>query len=531
MVDEEKAVAERKRLEAVHRLEILDTAAEPEFDELVELAAAICGTPMCAISILDADRLWFKSSLGLNVTETPREIAFCHHTVQQLDLLLVEDATLDERFAENPVVKGEVGLRFYAGFPVASPEGEAVGTLCAFDCTPRTLSPEQRAALRVLAKQVSTRLELRAERRKLKQALIEANAMQGKLAASERRFQTFMDSGPFLSYLKDADGRMLYYNKRMAQHFDVSRHVLLNKTDEDLWPPELAHMYREHDLEVLRTGKLQVLEEATHNPDGSLSVLRSYKFPCTDVDGHMLVGGVSVDVTAERQQKADLERYQAELERANLRLSELASMDSLTGLANRRHFDERFATEFIHARRKGHNLSVLLLDIDDFKARNDTFGHLHGDDILRQLGAVLRRTIRAYDFAARYGGEEFVLLLPGSDESEAARMAARLLRIIHEEVWNHAPVTVSIGIAAMHVSIPNREHLLTLADQALYAAKRGGKDRSVCYSAYSRSPQPAAPERAAAPSVQAPGQESTLFPPRPERLSPALASHFQPLRP
>ena len=531
MLDEQKAEAERYRLEAVQRLEILDTAAEPEFDELVELAAAICGTPMCAISILDEGRQWFKSALGLEITETPRDIAFCHHTIQQQDLLLVEDATLDERFAHNPLVQGETGLRFYAGFPVASPEGEPVGALCAIDRVPRTLSPEQRAALRVLAKQVSARLELRVERRKLQQALIQAEAVQAKLAASERRFQTFMDSGPFLSYLKDADGRMLYYNKRMAQHFDVSRSVLLNKTDEDLWPPELAHMYREHDLEVLRTGKLQVLEEATHNPDGSLSVLRSYKFPCTDVDGHLLVGGVSVDVTAERQQKADLERYQAELERANLRLSELASMDSLTGLANRRHFDERFATEFIHARRKGHSLSVLLLDIDDFKARNDTFGHLHGDDILRQLGAVLRRTIRAYDFAARYGGEEFVLLLPGSDESEAARMAARLLQILHQEIWNHAPVTVSVGIAALHSSIPSKEHLLTLADQALYAAKRGGKDRSVCYSEYAKSFQPTLSERLATSPIQPPSQESTLFRHGPSAPTPALNTHLRPLRP
>lgn len=472
---------EQARLEALHSLCILDTPPEPELDDFVQLAAAICGTPIGLISFVDRDRQWFKSSLGLELSETPRNVAFCHHAIQQPDLMLVEDAMLDPRFQANPMVTGSAGWRFYAGMPLESPEGFALGTLCVLDRIPRSLTPDQKAALRILGHQVNAHLELRAQRHDLEKALQRAEAAKLRAEAIEQRFRTFMDSGPFLAFIKDEQGRLLYYNQLMSNQFRVSREEMLNKTDAELWPAQLAELYRRHDLEVFRSGHLQVSDEDSYNPDGTTSVWRSYKFPCPGPDGQTLLGGISVDVTEELEQQGKLERYQRDLEAANQRLSELASVDPLTGLANRRVFDEQLRTAFRHARSGGKPLSVLMLDVDRFKVHNDRFGHSHGDDVLRELARCLRSNVRSTDLVARYGGEEFVILLPDTEGAEARLLAERLLAAIRQKAWPLAPVTASIGLGKIDPATRDTRHLMGRADEALYAAKCSGRDRVVSY--------------------------------------------------
>ncbi|HXH10282.1 MAG TPA: GAF domain-containing protein [Alphaproteobacteria bacterium] len=144
---------------------MLDTEPESTFDDLAQLAAQICQTPMAAVSLIDATRQWFKAKVGLAIDETPRQVAFCAHTIVQGDLLEVPDATKDERFAANPLVVDDPHMRFYAGAPLISPAGHALGTLCVIDLTPRELSIEQREALRTISRQVVTQLELRLEMR------------------------------------------------------------------------------------------------------------------------------------------------------------------------------------------------------------------------------------------------------------------------------------------------------------------------------------------------------------------------------
>lgn len=168
-----------------------------------------------------------------------------------------------------------------------------------------------------------------------------------------------------------------------------------------------------------------------------------------------------------------------ELERAKQRLQALAATDALTGLANRRKLDEVLALEFRRAQREGQPLALLVLDIDHFKALNDTHGHQAGDAVLRALGGVLAAfPQRAGDLAARLGGEEFVLLLQGTDEGQGAVLAERVRQAVAGAACAHGPVTVSIGVAATgHSDAGSAEALLALADRALYAAKRGGRNR------------------------------------------------------
>src|ERR1700744_5750994 len=149
---------EKQRLEALQRLELLDTDPEPEFDELVNLAAAICGTPISLVTLLDERRQWFKAAIGMDIAETPREIAFCSHAIRQPDMFLVADAAVDPRFADNPLVTGDPHIRFYAGVPISSPDGFALGTLCVIDNKPRQLTQLQMDMLTMLARQVNARM-------------------------------------------------------------------------------------------------------------------------------------------------------------------------------------------------------------------------------------------------------------------------------------------------------------------------------------------------------------------------------------
>ena len=475
---------ETERLSALNRMELMDTAPEPEFDELVETAAAICEVPISLVTLVDERRQWFKAAIGLTISETPREVAFCAHAIKQPELMLVEDATSDPRFAANPLVTGENHFRFYAGMPISSPDGFALGTLCVLDRVPRKLTTTQVAALKVLGRQVNARMELRLHRLQMERALAAAEEARAKLAASEHRFMTFMDSAPFIAFLKDADGRIIFYNQMTADTFGVTREEWLGKTDHEIYDERDAARFRAHDMDAVRSNSLRIMQEEWVDKDGVVSQWCSYKFPCAGADGSTMVGGFWINVTEQLRSDTELRRQRAEIEAANVRLSELAATDSLTGLANRRVFDERLAVEFAQAKRKKRELSVMILDLDGFKRRNDLYGHQQGDAALRQFARLLEEATREGDLAARYGGEEFVLLLPETDDAQAAQLADRILEKIRAAVWEDEPLTTSIGAASLDAAMASDQRLVSLADEALYAAKRAGRDRFVSYKEY-----------------------------------------------
>lgn len=156
---------ESGRLAALEKLEILDTEPEREFDDLASLAAQVCATPLALISFVDRDREWFKAKVGISESSFPRILAFCAQTIASRDVFVVPDAAADGRFSSNPLVTGERGLRFYAGAPLLTPDGYAVGALCVIDLIPRELLPGQLEGLKTLARQVMAQLELRRRRR------------------------------------------------------------------------------------------------------------------------------------------------------------------------------------------------------------------------------------------------------------------------------------------------------------------------------------------------------------------------------
>jgi serine/threonine protein kinase len=161
---------EEKRLAALRRYRILDTDPEQGFDDLTSLASYVCGTPIALITLVDADRQWFKSKVGLSMRQTSRSISFCGHTILGKDVLLVPDALADQRFAGSPLVSCDPHVRFYAGIPLVAPDGHALGALCVMDREPRHLTPEQLTALATLGRLAVTQLELRRNLLELKEA-------------------------------------------------------------------------------------------------------------------------------------------------------------------------------------------------------------------------------------------------------------------------------------------------------------------------------------------------------------------------
>src|SRR5688500_3684601 len=281
-------VNEERRLEVLRGYGVLDTPIEAAFDDLAQLAAAICGTPVALISLIDEQRQWFKAHVGWSVTETAREVSFCGHAIHQTDLFVVPDATADERFADNPLVTGDPHVAFYAGAPLIAASGEALGTLCVMDRIPRLLSASQQDGLRALGRQVLSLLELRRR--------------TAELMESERLLRTMFDSEPECVKLLDRDGKLLMMNRAglamiEAEQLDTVRGTCLY--------PLVATDQQEAIRDLTRRvfeGEEGSLQFQLVGLKGTTRWVETHAAPLLDDRGHVTaLLGITRDVTERRR--------------------------------------------------------------------------------------------------------------------------------------------------------------------------------------------------------------------------------------
>jgi PAS domain-containing protein len=244
---------EAARLAELEQYNILDTGAEEAFDGLTRLAAQICDTPIALVSLIDAHRQWFKAKVGIDAPETPRDIAFCAHAIHQSDILIVPDTMHDPRFADNPLVTKDPNIRFYAGMPLITPTGHAMGTLCVIDRMPKSLTSDQMTALRILGQQVVSQLELR--RRTI--ALEHTLAHQQKIEQSKAGLLRAIDHGLEGVAILNKDGCYTYMNPAHAEVYGYTVEEMIGQSWQTLYTPEW----------VPRAGARRIRLETLHSSD------------------------------------------------------------------------------------------------------------------------------------------------------------------------------------------------------------------------------------------------------------------------
>jgi PAS domain S-box-containing protein len=222
---------EAERLKALRSYEILDTEPEQEFDDITLLASRICGTPIAMISLIDENRQWFKSKTGMTESETARDLAFCAHGILQTELFIVPDAQADERFATNPLVTGAAKMRFYAGAPLITSDGHALGMLCVTDQVPHELSAEQKTALQALSRQVVAQLELRHRLAELRQTVLQLKRAKEELKWKTAFLEAQVNSSPDGILVVDLAGKRIFQNQRLFELFEIPEHLAHDSDD------------------------------------------------------------------------------------------------------------------------------------------------------------------------------------------------------------------------------------------------------------------------------------------------------------
>jgi len=458
-----------ERLQALGALEILDTPPEREFDLVAQLAAELLGCPIAMVSLIDAQRQWFKARYGLQISETPLEQSFCRVPVRLNRPLLVPDAQADPQFRDHPLVKGDPNIRFYAGVPLriaAQPDRDPVpiGTLCAIDNQAHGARPHDLRVLEGLGQVLEALLAARLSEARARhvaeqygQALVEKGRLHRQLQQAERLAQI----GSWRFTL--ADGQVEWSPQLYAIYELPPGSVITSEEAYSFFPPEdRARLQDAVDQAVSTNSGFDVevtlvtamLQERRVRSIGEVE----------SRDGQpVAVFGVFQDIT---------ERH--ELESA---LREAADVDELTRLGSRKRCNAHLDQTIARCLAEGAPLALILIDLDHFKAVNDQCGHAAGDEVLRHAGQALRACWLAGSFAGRMGGDEFVLLLTEPDLlADLPGTMRRLLATLRQEVQcagARAPIQVSgtLGAAWLSADCADRATLMSRADQALYRAK------------------------------------------------------------
>ena len=301
---------ERERLEALRRLDILDTAPEQAFDDLTRLAAQICGTPIALVTLADESRHWAKSKTGTDLPEVPRDIAFGEYAIHQPGPLVVSDARADERFAAHPLVVSEPYVRFYAGVPLRTPEGFALGMLCVMDTVPRDLTRVETDALLMLGRQVVAQMQLRRHASAREQDVVRAREALREESALK---SLFIESARGAMVAFDLERRFTLVNRRMCEIAGRSEADLIGKPLASLQSAEADAKLAGRVGRMIAEGTpVEGLETELLRPDG---VTVSIAFNAAPI----VRDGVIVGVAATAEDITERKRAQEELRRSEAR--------------------------------------------------------------------------------------------------------------------------------------------------------------------------------------------------------------------
>ena len=293
------APAEHDRRAALDRYQILDTPREPAFDRIVRLAALLLDVPIALISLIDADRQWFKSRYGLDAPETPRTMAFCDHAIRGRDVMVVPDAAQDPRFRGNALVTGDPHIRFYAGAPLVTPDGLALGTICAIDRTPRQLNARDAAVLTALAEQVMHEIEVRSALGELYKEISEGRRATRTLQGDGARLEALLNATGNAMVTADPDGRITSLNRAAETMFGYE-------------PGECVG----RNLRTLISNDLDIDREISANPDSGSGLRKDGTcFPIEvshadwiDLEGRKASGTIVRDRTERQRVEEELRR-------------------------------------------------------------------------------------------------------------------------------------------------------------------------------------------------------------------------------
>lgn len=462
---------EQMRLDAIRNLEILDTSAEDDFDDLVKLAATIFEVPISTLTILDAQRQWFKASVGLSVRETPRNISFCTHAIEQSEPLVVTNALQDERFANSPLVKQDPHVSFYAGITLKTADDLALGTFCIMDKKPRELTPNQLDILKILANQATKLLDLRLERNKYRDLLIEKELVNRALQKTEQRWKLALESVGDGVWDWDVNSDKVVFSNTWKRMLGYAEHELTNH--KETW----LSLIHQDDVEKSMQGLSDHLSKKT--PEYRLE----YRLLCKDgsykwILTRGMVTEWNQDGTAKRMIGTHTDiSHQKESEDIIWRQ---ANFDSLTGLPNRRMFFDRLKEEIKKSERKKDMFAMMFIDLDGFKEVNDQFGHQAGDDLLKAVTQRVSQCMRASDTFARLGGDEFTIILSAIEHIDTINIVAeKILKAVNEPLElsvGKVSISASIGISVYPLNGTTNDKLISVADTAMYDAKAKGKN-------------------------------------------------------